>query len=242
MEFRNAYEDEQMAAAYSRLEFPATYYLAYRDLPRIFADQVRGRRALDFGCGAGRSTRFVRACGFDVIGVDIAETMLGQAKVIDPTGDYRLMTGTDFSPVAGSSFDLVLSAFTFDNVPTTSTKVALFEALGRLLGPEGRIVNLVSSPEIYRHEWASFSTAGFPENLSAHAGDVVRIINTAIDDHRPVEDILWPDEAYRDVYERAGLTIVDTHAPLARDDEPYAWINETRIAPWIIYVLKRHEA
>ncbi len=242
MEFRNAYEDAQMAAAYSRLEFPATYYLAYRDLPGIFADHVRGRRALDFGCGAGRSTRFVRTCGFDVIGVDIAETMLGRAKAIDPDGDYRLMTGTDFGPVVGSSFDLVLSAFTFDNVPTMSTKVALFEALGGLLGPEGRIVNLVSSPEIYRHEWASFSTADFPENLRARAGDVVRIINTAIEDRRPVEDILWPDEAYREVYERAGLTIVDTRAPLARDDEPYTWINETRIAPWVIYVLKRHEA
>ncbi|HSN68335.1 MAG TPA: class I SAM-dependent methyltransferase, partial [Thermoanaerobaculia bacterium] len=114
MEFRNAYEDDQMAAAYARLEFPATYYLAYRDLPRIFADHVRGRRALDFGCGAGRSTRFVRACGFDVIGVDIAETMLGRARTIDPAGDYRLMSGTDFSPVAGSSFDLVFSGFTFD--------------------------------------------------------------------------------------------------------------------------------
>jgi ubiquinone/menaquinone biosynthesis C-methylase UbiE len=242
MEFRNAYEDEQMAAAYSRLEFPATYYLAYRDLPRIFAEHVKGRRALDFGCGAGRSTRFLRTCGFDVTGVDIAGTMLRQAKAIDPDGDYRLTGDGDFTVLAGSSFDLILSAFPFDNVPTMAKKVAMFEALGRLLQPEGIIVNLVSSPEIYMHEWASFSTADFPENKNARTGDVVRIINTAIDDHRPCEDILWPDDAYREVYARAGLAVVARHEPLAREDEPYTWVDETRIAPWVIWVLKREDA
>jgi len=31
---------------------------------------VRGRKAVDFGCGAGRSTRFLRTLGFDAVGVD----------------------------------------------------------------------------------------------------------------------------------------------------------------------------
>jgi len=26
--------------------------------------------------------------------------------------------------------------------------------------------------------------------------------------------------------------------PLAKGDEPYPWVNETRIAPWVIYVLR----
>lgn len=50
-EFRNVYEDAARAAAYARLEFPGTYALAYRDLTAILAEQVRGRRALGFGCG-----------------------------------------------------------------------------------------------------------------------------------------------------------------------------------------------
>lgn len=239
MSFTNAYDDAQMAASYSRLEFPATYYLAYRDLPKIFTEHITGRQALDFGCGAGRSTRFVRACGFEVTGVDIAESMLRQAKTIDPDGDYRLMKDGDFTPLAGSSFDLILSAFTFDNVPTLEKKVAMFSDLGKLLRPGGRIVNLVSSPQIYLNEWASFTTAGFPENREARAGDIVRIINTAIDDRRPVEDIIWPDDAYRDVFARAGLEVVATYNPLGSPDEPYEWVNETHIAPWTIYVLGR---
>jgi SAM-dependent methyltransferase len=242
MDFRNAYEDAQFADAYSRLQFPGTYYLAYRDLAQIIFDHVTGRRALDFGCGAGRSTRFLRQHGFDVVGLDISGDMIAKARAIDPEGDYRLIPNGDFSQVGDCAFDLVLSAFTFDNIPTMSTKISLFRGLGRLLTREGRIVNLVSSPEIYTHEWASFSTADFPENKQARSGDIVRIINTAIDDRRPVEDILWTDESYRAVFDCAGLTVVSTYKPLAREDDQYSWVNETRIAPWVIYVLKKAEA
>jgi hypothetical protein len=31
---------------------------------------------------------------------------------------------------------------------------------------------------------------------------------------------------------------VAEHRPLGREDEPFAWVNETRIAPWVIYVLR----
>ena len=72
MDFINSYEDTARADAYAGLEFPGTYYLAYRDLPRIISDNISGRRALDFGCGTGRSTRFLKQLGFTAIGVDIA--------------------------------------------------------------------------------------------------------------------------------------------------------------------------
>ena len=89
----NCYEDANRANAYATLEFANTYYLAYRDLPEILSAHVIGLRALDFGCGTGRSTRMLRKLGFDVTGVDISEDMLHIAKVTDPSGDYRLVLG-----------------------------------------------------------------------------------------------------------------------------------------------------
>lgn len=239
MEILNAYEDYNFAGAYSELEFPGTYYLAYRDLPEIFTKHVTGRKALDFGCGAGRSTRFLEQQDFDAVGVDIADHMLAKARIADPTGDYRLIGDGDFSQFGSGSFDLVMSAFTFDNIPGMERKVRIFRELGRLLRPEGRIVNLVSAPEIYFHEWASFSTRDFPENRDARSGDVVKIINTAIKDSRPVDDILWPDRSYRKTYDSAGLAVAQLYKPLAKESEPFEWVNETRIAPWVIYVLKK---
>ena len=142
----------------------------------------------------------------------------------------------------GGVLDLVLSAFTFDNVPTRDQKVALFGHLGRLLGPAGRIVSLVSAPEIYTHEWASFSTKDYPENRAAKSGDRVRIIMLDADDKRPVEDVVCSHEDYLSIYRQAGLELVATYRPLGREDEPYEWVNEARVAPWVIYVLKRERA
>jgi SAM-dependent methyltransferase len=239
MEFDNVYNDRERAEAYARLEFPGTYYLAYRDLPPIIAGHVRGTTALDFGCGTGRSTRFLHRLGFAAIGVDIADDMIKLARAKDPGGEYVLVKDGDLGHWRDKAFDLVLSVFTFDNIPTMQKKVALFTDLGNLLNEGGKIISLVSSPDIYTHEWASFTTRDFPENKFARSGDKVKIIMTDVTDRRPVEDIIWSDEDYRKVYEQAGLTLVHTCRPLAREDEPFTWVNETRIAPWVVYVLER---
>jgi SAM-dependent methyltransferase len=239
MDRRNSYEDARRAEAYARLEFPGTYYLAYRDLPDIISRHVKGTRAVDFGCGTGRSTRFLQKLGFDTIGVDIAQDMIKKARDKDPEGCYYLIEDGKLGQLENRGFDLVLSAFTFDNIPTMEKKVNIFRGIGSLLKSDGRIINLVSSPDIYLHEWASFSTKDFPENKSAKCGDTVKIIITDIDDKRPVEDIVWPDEDYQKVYRKAGLEAVATYRPLANENEPYEWVNETTIAPWVIYVLKK---
>lgn len=239
MGFANVYNDPERAEAYARLEFPGTYYLAYRDLPQIIAEHVRGTTALDFGCGTGRSTRFLHKLGFAATGVDIADDMIKLARAKDPDGKYLLVKDGDLGFWRGKAFDLILSVFTFDNIPTMQKKVALFSDLGNLLNDDGKIISLVSSPDIYTHEWASFTTKDFPENKAARSGDKVKIIMTDVTDRRPVEDIIWSDEDYRKVYAQAGLTLVHTCRPLAREDEPFAWVNETKIAPWVVYVLEK---
>ena len=240
-EFSNVYDDKARADAYATMEFPGTYYLAYRDLPAILAQHVQGTKALDFGCGAGRSTRFLRGLGFEALGVDIAQPMLDRAREHDPRGTYRLVPDGDLNGLAAETYDLVLCSFTFDNIPTMERKVALFRSLGQRLRRGGRILNLVSAPEIYLHEWASFSTRDFPENRTARSGDTVRIVMLDVDDRRPVEDILWSDEDYAEVYRRARLAVVKSYRPLANPSEPYPWVNETTVAPWVIYVLGNAE-
>lgn len=233
----NCYDDRARAESYARLEFANTYHLAFRDLPAIFAEHVKGRRALDFGCGTGRSTRFLRRLGFEVTGIDIAQPMIAKASELDKAGDYRLIKDDDLSSLGTAEYELVLSAFPFDNIPGWDKKVRLFRDLGGLLTASGKIVNIVSAPEIYRHEWASFSTKEYPENRVAKTGDLVRILTRDSIDRRPTEDILWTDEDYAEVYRLADLEVAAKYKPLARGDEPYPWVNEMRIAPWVIYVL-----
>ena len=234
--FSNVYDDAERARAYAGLEFPGTYYLAFRDLPVLLRKHVSGTRALDFGCGTGRSTRFLRDLAFEVIGVDISELMLAQARGRDPQGDYRLVAEGSLAGFDSGTLDLILAAFTFDNVPTPQKTAALRE-LRRLLAPGGRLVVVVSSADIYCHEWASFSTRDYPANRSASDGDRVRIVMLDVPDRRAVVDILCSDSHYRELFGAVGLCVVDVLRPLASGAEPVEWVSETTIPPWTIYVL-----
>lgn len=238
LEFFNSYEDKFRASEYSKLEFQNTYYLAYRDLSGIFKTYIKGKRAVDFGCGTGRSTRFLQKHGFDVIGIDISSEMINIARKIDPNGKYYLIEDEDYKDFNPYSYDLVFSAFTFDNIPM-GKKENLFSTLSMLLDKKGKLINIVSSPEMYTREWASFSTKDFPENKNAKNGDIVMIITKDFKDKRPCYDIFCSDSGYKKIYSKVGLKLIKTFRPLAKGDEPFSWINETKIPPWIVYVLNR---
>lgn len=233
----NVYDDAMRADAYATLEFPGTYWLAFRDLPEIIAKHVTGKDAFDFGCGAGRSTRFLRGLGFATTGIDVSASMIARARTIDPHGSYMLMNDGDFSAVEQSRFDLVLIAFAFDNIFGATRRRDLLRGMRRLLKNNGRIVLLGSSAEIYTHEWTSFTTKDFPENVGAKSGDAVRIVMTDVDDRRPVVDQFWAHEDYLDLFAASELDFLAHYAPLGRAGEPHAWVSETKVSPWTIYVL-----
>jgi len=239
MEFENSWGNPVRSFAYSKLEFPNTYHLAYRDLPMIIATHIRGNRAIDFGCGTGRSTRFLKQLGFEVTGIDISADMLAHARELDPGGEYIVVNNGQYRQLATGHYDLVQSVFTFDNIPGWETRIQILRSLSELLCNTGKLICLDSNSEMYTNEWASFSTIDFPENAYAVTGDIVKIIMTDVDDRRPVEDILWTEADYHTLFDRAGLEIEATYKPLGFENEPFKWVVEKEIAPWIIFVLKK---
>jgi len=238
MAFTNSYEDKTKADSYATLAFAGTYHLAFRDLPTLIRKHVTGTTALDFGCGTGRSTRFLTSLGFTTIGVDISNEMIDKAHTIDPDGTYLHIKEGDFHSLTDKTFDLIFSAFTFDNIPMTK-KPGLFHALTTRMTANGLFINLVSSPDLYTHEWASFTTKEFPQNKAAKTGDIVRVITTDFPDRRPVDDILCADIDYQKLFTQARLQQIETLHPQATGQEPYHWKSETSVAPWTIYALKK---
>jgi hypothetical protein len=162
--------------------------------------------------------------------------MLRMARARDPSGTYSLVHDDATTGWPDGPFDLALAAYPFDNIANTGHRRRLLDAVRRRLAPEGRLIMIASAPELYAHEWLSFTTA-FPENAVARTGDIVRIAITDGVDRRPIHDVLWDEAAYRADFVEAGLTLLDTHRPLGRADEPYAWQTELHVSPWLLYVL-----
>jgi len=239
MNFENSWGNQTRAESYSKLEFPNTYYLAYRDLPEIISKHVTGNQAIDFGCGTGRSSRFLKQLGFDVIGIDISKDMLEIARNLDLSGDYQLVSNGKYDHLGLNQFDLVQSIFTFDNIPGWSNRTNILKELRDLMKPTGRMICLDSTPELYVNEWASFTTKDFPENWTAKTGDIVHDIMLDVEDRRPVEDIFWSMEDYNKLFNLAGLKIELTYKPLGYNNEPFDWKSEKEIAPWMIFILNK---
>ena len=177
--------------------------------------------------------------GFKVIGIDIASDMLEIAKRSDPSGDYQLVSNGQYGHLGLGKFDLVQSIFTFDNIPDWDNRTNILTGLRDLLKPTGKLICLDATPELYTNEWASFSTKDFTENWQAKTGDIVRDIMLDVEDNRPVEDIFWTVDDYHELFKKAGLSVESVYKPLGKKEEPFNWVSEMEIAPWIIFVLNK---
>jgi SAM-dependent methyltransferase len=120
------------------------------------------RHALDFGCGVGRLTQALAPNFDDVVGVDIAPSMLELARESNRFGDrcrYYLNERDDLAVFKDNSFDLVLSLITLQHIHPQYIRRYLAEFL-RILAPQG--VLYFQLPSRYlgsedRHAWSDRS-------------------------------------------------------------------------------------
>jgi SAM-dependent methyltransferase len=106
----------------------------------IAAGVVRaGMRAVDLGTGTGSLARLLAAAGCDVVGVDIAQPLLEQARRLDGDAGVRVEyveAPAEATGLPGGAFDLVSAGqcwHWFDR-PATAREVK------RLLADDGRVV------------------------------------------------------------------------------------------------------
>jgi SAM-dependent methyltransferase len=112
-------------------------------LARLESLRIAGKRdrALDFGCGAGRLTRAIAAHYNDVVGVDIAPSMIELARDLDPPANCHFMVNerSDLRQFADQSFDFIYSLIVLQHLEPQYSLGYLREFL-RVLAPSGVLV------------------------------------------------------------------------------------------------------
>ena len=100
---------------------------------------VHRRSALDFGCGLGRLTQALAAHAEHVLGLDVAPSMVAQARAFNRHGDrvhYRVQAAPPLEGVADRSIDLVYTGRVLQHIAPEYSRRYILE-LARVLAPGG---------------------------------------------------------------------------------------------------------
>jgi len=102
---------------------------------------LKGKTALDVGCGGGILTEALAARGAQAMGIDLAEASLEVARLhgleSKIVADYRAVAVEDLAAERPQSFDLVCCLEMLEHVPDPASVVAACAALTR---PGGTVV------------------------------------------------------------------------------------------------------
>ena len=226
---------EKLAQYYAQLGISGTYYLAFRDLVE-YLRPFKGKPALDFGCGAGRSTRFLKNFGIQAHGVDRSSEMIAQARTFDPDGSYIQIPPSNLSQFGDQEFNLIFSSFVLMEISSLQEIKALLKEMARILQPNGKIIIIVSNPDIVGQNCVSFNK-DYDCNRNLKSGDKLRLDITDASRTFTLYDYYWTDDDYRRAFSSAGLSIETTFKPLGKPRDGIDWKAETIIPPFNIYIL-----
>ena len=101
------------------------------------------RRALDFGCGAGRLTRALAGRFETAVGVDISAGMVETARALnaDVSGcDFRVNESADLLRFDDGEFDLVYSSLVLQHLPNQELVRGYVAEFLRVVAPAGLVV------------------------------------------------------------------------------------------------------
>lgn len=112
----------------------------------ITINEIKGKKILDIGCGAGYWSKFFSDLGAEVYGIDIAEEMINESKKNCKKGNFIVANSEDI-PFKDNYFDMVISIRSLEYFPD---KLKSFKEIKRVLKKDGRLIVITkSTPDVF---------------------------------------------------------------------------------------------
>lgn len=229
---------KKYASNYAELGITNSYYLAFKDIPFLLEKYTdKNMKFLDYGCGAGRSLRFIKSLGYsNIVGVDISEDMLKQARLQDPEGTYSLIKESRI-PYEDNTFDVIFMSYVFLEVGDYNEIVKILKEFRRVLKDNGHIIFITSIVRNIKDDWLSFSY-DFKENEKDLS--VCQNLKLLIKDNNIIlYDYNWLPNDYEKAINEADLKLSELHIPMGNDNDSYNWLSEKTVPYNYIYILEK---
>ena len=175
--------------------------------------------AVEIGCGLGRICGALGDHFTNVVGVDISQSMVEQARELinKPNVRFEVVSGADLGTVADQSADLVTTYTVFQHMPKAELIESYVRDAGRALRPGGVLAaqwNNLPHPMAWMARgvwWRIRDHIGGPLKLDA------RVAPQFVGMRLPTKDMV-------DMCTRAGLTVRAT----AQTGTLFAWVWATK--------------
>jgi len=120
------------------------YYNDYVEIPNMIktVKNIKGKKLLDIGCGAGVHIKRYSKKGAMCSGIDISETMIEMAKKNNPKVEFKVGTVTKL-PYKTNSFDVVTCSLILDYIEDLNKA---FKEINRVLKNGGYLYYSYESP------------------------------------------------------------------------------------------------
>jgi ubiquinone/menaquinone biosynthesis C-methylase UbiE len=197
---------------------------------------VTNRSILDYGCGTGIFSRFLREQNAAVTGVDVSEAMIEVAKNSRPDDiSYHSIASGSLDFIADSSFDHVVSNFVLCTISTRDEIKKIFHEIYRVLRKNGLFIILNSNwDKSNGKEFISFKL-DYCDTLTSD-----QQVNVVIKSTPPIilQDYYWSQADYSDLLEQTGFIIQSIDEPVATGED-LPWMDEKIFPPYEIITAEK---
>jgi SAM-dependent methyltransferase len=199
-------------------------FWAYRAALAAFIGRGNGK-ALDVGCGEGRISRELTACGFQVTAVDPVSRLVRAAIEAQSARNYAVASATEL-PFENAQFDLVVAYNLLMNLEDVPAALKEFR---RVLRPTGQLIISISHPFVDHGHFAG-KEMNSPFVVEGTYFGRQRFDGVEERDGLRMHFAGWsqPLEAYGIALEEAGLAITSLREPVPDLDD-----GRNHMAPWL---------
>jgi len=227
---------DELASDFAHRKISGSDTIAFQVVANRVATLRPTGMALDLGCGTGRSTRFLKELGLQTAGLDLSESMIWEARRLDPEGRYLTYEPNTPLPFKDQSFEVLLASWVTVEIAELSDLQRLMFETARVLSSNGTGFIIANTADFYAGQWVS-GDVDFPENKPPlQSGQ--RVKTRLLPEGIVVTDIYWSDEDYGDVFSEASLRVSHSWKPTAPQHES-GWLDETRKAPFVVYEVRK---
>jgi ubiquinone/menaquinone biosynthesis C-methylase UbiE len=210
---------------------------------------------VDFGCGAGKSTRAAALCvrpSGTAVGVDISADMVAQAVAVTEASkaglpDVRFVfkqieriDGREIIPLPDGAADAAVTTMVLQEMQTERQLENAVGEIGRVTRKGGWFAAVCNNDATTCEEYTAFTYAPFPENRNRKDNYVKS--RSTVSNIVWEKDRFWSREILARCIERAGFRIRSIEYPLADPaappfpDEPSRpWKDELTFPPLMVF-------